>query len=149
MASLSDQLAGLATMSQAQLRAEWRRLHKGQTMPAGLGRDLASRALAWAMQARVHGNLPPSATRELKRLAQQLKQDGDIDISRELRLKPGTKLVRQWHDRIYHVLVLEDGFQFEDRHYRSLTPIARAITGAAWSGPRFFGLKVKTHGTSR
>lgn len=141
MASLPDQLAGLATLSQAQLRAEWRCLHKGQIMPSGLGRDLAGRAMAWALQARIHGNLPPSTARELKRLARQLRVDGDIDIGRELRLKPGTKLVRQWHDRIYHVLALEDGFQFEDRHYRSLTPIARAITGAAWSGPRFFGLK--------
>ena len=109
-------------------------------MPFGLGRDLASRAIAWRLQERVHGTLPPSSLRELKRLTQQLRDNGDLDIVREVRLKPGTKLVRQWHDRIYHVLVLEDGFQFEDRHYRSLTPIAREITGAAWSGPRFFGL---------
>jgi hypothetical protein len=138
--ALTDQLVGLATMSQAQLRAEWRRQHKGQVMPTGLGRDLASRAIAWRLQERVHGTLPPSSLRELKRLAQQLRNIGDLDIAREVRLKAGTKLVRQWHDRIYHVLVVEDGFQFEDRQYQSLTPIAHEITGAAWSGPRFFGL---------
>jgi len=49
--------------------------------------------------------------------------------------------VRQWHGQIYQVQVLEDGFEFEHRQYRSLTQIAREITGAAWSGPRFFGLK--------
>lgn len=144
MGALSDQLAGLATMSQAQLRAEWRRQHKGQIMPSGLGRELASRAIAWRLQERIHGTLPPSSLRELKRLALQLRDNGDLDIAREVRLKPGTKLVRQWRERIYHVLVLEDGFQFGDRHYRSLTPIAREITGAAWSGPRFFGLKIKS-----
>lgn len=144
MAGIDDQLAGLATLSQAQLRTEWRKYHKGQLMPLGLGRDLASRAIAWKMQERVRGGLAPAASRELKRLAKQLTDTGDIDLGKEPLLKPGSKLVRQWHGTIYHVLVLEDGFQFQDRHYRSLTPIAREITGAAWSGPRFFGLKDKT-----
>lgn len=141
MARIADQLAGLATLSQAQLRTEWRKYHKGQLMPLGLGRDLASRAIAWKMQERVRGGLAPAAGRELKRLARQLRESGDIDLGKDRQMKPGTKLVRQWHGTIYHVLVLEDGFQFQDRHYRSLTPIAREITGAAWSGPRFFGVK--------
>ncbi len=141
MAGIDEQLAGLATMSPAQLRAEWRKAHKGQMMPAGLGRDLASRALAWRMQERINGGLTPATLRQLSRLAQQLDSGGELDIAREIRLKPGTRLVRHWHGQPYAVLVLEDGFQFRDRHYRSLTPIAREITGAAWSGPRFFGLK--------
>jgi hypothetical protein len=137
---IDGQIAGLATMSQAQLRAEWRRAHKGQIMPKGLGRDLATRALAFRMQEHLNGGYTPAVVRELQKLAQQIADKGDLEISSELRLKPGTRLVRQWHDKIYHVLVLEEGFQFQDRHYRSLTPIARAITGAHWSGPRFFGL---------
>ncbi|KKC27997.1 DUF2924 domain-containing protein [Sphingomonas sp. SRS2] len=143
MASLDEQLAGLATLSQAQLRTEWRKYHKGQLMPVGLGRVLAGRAIAWKMQERVRGGLPPATNRELKRLAKQLAHTGGIDLGKKALLKPGTKLVRQWHGTLYHVLVLEDGFQFQDLHYRSLTPIAREITGAAWSGPRFFGLKEK------
>jgi hypothetical protein len=59
------------------------------------------------------------------------------------RLKLGTRLVRQWHGKIYQIEVLEEGFEFEHRQYRSLTQIARQITGAVWSGPRFFGLKAK------
>ena len=149
MATLADQLAGLATLSQAQLRAEWRKYHKGQLMPAGLGRDLSTRAIAWKMQEKVRGGLPPATARELKRLAKQLRENGDIDLGKEVQLKPGTKLVRQWHGTMYHVLVLEDGFQFQDRHYRSLTPIAKEITGAAWSGPRFFGLKEKSDESSK
>lgn len=143
MASLADQLAGLATLSQAQLRTEWRKHHRGQIMPPGLGRDLASRAIAWKMQERVRGGIASGTTRELRRLARQLNDSGDIDLTKDVQLKPGTRLVRQWHGTIYHVLVMEDGFQFQDRHYRSLTPIAKKITGAAWSGPRFFGLKDK------
>ncbi|KQX22831.1 MULTISPECIES: DUF2924 domain-containing protein [unclassified Sphingomonas] len=143
MAGIDDQLAGLATLSQAQLRTEWRKYHKGQLMPLGLGRDLASRAIAWQMQERVRGGLTTGTRRELKRLTKQLVETGDIDLGKDRSMKPGTKLVRQWHGIIYHVLVLEDGFQFQDRQYRSLTPIAREITGAAWSGPRFFGLKEK------
>lgn len=142
MTTLADQLAGLATKSQAQIRAEWRRVHRGQVMPTGLGRDLATRAIAWKLQEPVRGGLPPAVLRELGRLAQQLTANGELDIARDVRLKPGTKLVREWHGKFYHVLVLEEGFEFEDRQYRSLTPIAREITGAAWSGPRFFGLKV-------
>lgn len=141
MSVLADQLAGLATMSQAQLRAEWRRWHRGRVMPLGLGRDLASRAVAWRMQERLNGGLTPATARELQRLVKQLGTAGDIDVAQQPRLKPGTKLIRHWHSRIYHVLVLNEGFQFQDRHYKSLTPIAREITGAKWSGPRFFGLK--------
>jgi len=143
MAGIASQFAKLAAMSPAQLRAEWRRWHKGQLMPAGLGRDLATRAIAWRMQEKVHGGHTPATMRQLQRLANELQETGDIKIGKDLSLKPGTRLTREWHGRIYHVLVLEEGYQFQDRHYRSLTPIARAITGAHWSGPRFFGLKEK------
>jgi len=54
--------------------------------------------------------------------------------------KTGTRLVRQWHGHAHAVLVREDGFEYEGQHYRSLTVIAERITGAHWSGPRFFGL---------
>jgi len=146
MTRLEEYVAGLATLSPAQLRAEWRRVHKGQMMPDGLGRDLATRALAWRAQERVQGGLLPADRRELVRLAKQLGDTGEIELAAPISLKPGTKLVRRWHERLYQVLVLDEGFQFENRHYRSLTPIAREITGAAWSGPRFFGLAEKSHG---
>ena len=139
---LETEIAGLATLSQAQLRAAWRRLHKGQTMPDGLGRDLATRALAWQMQERLHGGVPPARLRELGRLAAQLDVNGELDLARDVKLKPGTRLVRQWHAQTYHVLVLDNGYEFDRRFFKSLTPIAREITGAAWSGPRFFGLKM-------
>ncbi|WP_415643040.1 DUF2924 domain-containing protein [Sphingomonas antarctica] len=139
-----ESLAGLAMMSPPQLRAEWRRLHRGRLLPDGLSADLVCRAVAWRMQERCHGGLPPARVRELARLAKQICDGGAIELEREWTVKPGTRLVRQWRGRTYRVLALDHGFQFEDRNYSSLTPIAREITGAAWSGPRFFGLKRRT-----
>ncbi|MCK0096696.1 DUF2924 domain-containing protein [Yoonia sp. F2084L] len=55
-------------------------------------------------------------------------------------LTPGTQLVREWNGRIYRVLVTDDGFEMDGQTYRSLSAIAKRITGAGWSGPRFFGL---------
>jgi hypothetical protein len=55
-------------------------------------------------------------------------------------VKPGTTLVREWHGRTHTIRALETGFEYDSKHYSSLTKIAREITGAAWSGPRFFGL---------
>lgn len=132
---------GLSDLSTAQLRAEWRKAHKGQLMPKGVGRDLASRAIAWRIQEKYSGGLQPATRRELDRLAAQLRENGDIDLAKTVKLKPGIKLVRRWHGTVYQVLVLDEGFEFEGGYYRSLTKIAREITGAAWSGPRFFGLK--------
>ena len=110
-------------------------------MVDGMTPSQMKRAIAWRLQERLHGGLPPARLRELDRLSEQLTTEGDIDIGQSQSLKPGSRLVRHWHGKAYCVTVLEDGFEFEDRHFSSLTQIAREITGAAWSGPRFFGLK--------
>lgn len=137
MTKFDDQLSGLATMSPAQLRAEWRRVYKEPPPP--LSHDLLRRGIAHRLQERMHGSLPAMIARELGRLAKRLERDGDCAFDRTA--KPGTRLVRDWHGKSHHVMILEKGFLFEDRHYASLTRIAFAITGAKWSGPRFFGLK--------
>ena len=62
-------------------------------------------------------------------------------VGDRLALKPGTRLMREWRGRRYEVVVLDDGFSWQGMHYRSLSAIARTITGTAWSGPLFFGLK--------
>ena len=141
MRGIDHQLAGLAAMSPARLRAEWRRLNRRQTLPQGLTASQLARAIAWRLQEKAFGGLPPARLRELDRLAGQLEANGDIDVAGRGSLKPGSRLVRHWHGTVHAVTVLDDGFEFEERHYTSLTRIARQITGAAWSGPRFFGLK--------
>ena len=141
MAQIDEQLAGFEEMPPARLRAEWRRLHRGQALLEGMTVSQMKRSIAWRLQEKLHGGLSPARQRELERLVEQLMAEGEIDIGAGPSLKPGARLVRHWHGKAYCVTVLEDGFEFEDRHYTSLTQIARAITGAAWSGPRFFGLK--------
>lgn len=89
----------------------------------------------------MQGDLPAIRVRELDRLADQLDRDGELAMASDRSLKPGSQLVRHWHDKVYTVTVLDQGFEFEGQLYSSLTPIARQITGAAWSGPRFFGFK--------
>ena len=135
---LDQQLAGLGTMSPAQLRAEWTRQHRA--VPPPYHADLLVRGLAYRIQEKATGGLPPAARRTLDRLGRQLAETGRIELERELRIKPGTRLVRAWGGKTHHVLVGETGYTFQDRHYASLSRIAQEITGAKWSGPRFFGL---------
>ena len=134
-----DELAALSAMSTAQIRAEWQRLMK--SAPPAISPNLMERAIAYELQARRHGRLSPTLQRQIARLGRELEKNGSLVPAQETVLKPGTRLSRDWHGRTHHVLVLEDGFLFEERRYRSLSQIASAITGAAWSGPRFFGLK--------
>ncbi len=110
-------------------------------MPDGMSIDLMARSIAWRMQERAYGGLAPKRLRDLDRLARQLQQSGDLDLARQKQLKAGTRLVREWHGKVYVVTVLDEGYLFDEQQYSSLTPIARQITGASWSGPRFFGLK--------
>ena len=71
----------------------------------------------------------------------ELKQTGEAAKRFRPQLKPGTRLIREWQGRTYEVVVLDDGLSWQRTHFRSLSAIARKITGTAWSGPLFFGLK--------
>lgn len=117
-------------MSLVDLSAEWRRLHRQE--PPRLHPDLMRHALAYAVQERVLGKLPA-------RIARALTSSPDA-APPPARLTPGTQLIRIWNGRTIEVLVTDDGFSFEGRAYGSLSAIAREVTGAHWSGPRFFGL---------
>ena len=78
--------------------------------------------------------------RQLKDLAQTLEDKSDLAEVRRVRLRPGARLIREWGGGTYEVLVAEDGFSWRSENWRSLSVIAREITGARWSGPRFFGI---------
>ena len=132
--------------SVAELRRSWEQAF-GVPPPQGLGRDLLTRGLAWKAQEQRVWPLPRTLTRELARLAAQLDCSGNIFLERRTSLKPGTRLVRDWHGRTYHVSVLKDGFLLDDRIFSSLSKVAQAITGTKWSGPRFFGLIQCAQGT--
>lgn len=146
MTDRNQQPGGESTANIAELRLAWQQAY-GSAPPAGLGRDLLARGISWKHQERVQGAVSSALTRELTRLAQQLERSGNLDVERQLSLKTGTRLVREWHGRTCHVTVLEEGFLFENRRYASLSQIARAVTGARWSGPRFFGLRQRFRAT--
>jgi hypothetical protein len=123
-----------------ELREEWCRLYKVDASPH-LSRELLIRAIAYRMQEVALGGLRPELQRQLRQIAQELKHAGAATIRLRPQLKPGTRLMREWQGRTYEVVVLDDGFSWQGIRCNSLSAIARKITGTAWSGPLFFGLK--------
>jgi hypothetical protein len=143
-----EALSRLLTLDIGQLRQQWRGLYKTQA-PRHFSRELLVRAVAYRMQELARGGLRPEPQRQLRRIAQQFKDTGDATKRARAELKPGTRLMREWQGRTYDVLVLDDGFSWQGARYRSLSAIARQITGTAWSGPLFFGLKPNRFATRR
>jgi hypothetical protein len=135
-----EALVCLPELDLGELRQQWRALYKANASPH-LSRELLVRAVAYRMQEAALGGLRPKRQRQLRHFAQQLKESGEGRIRSRPELKPGTRLVREWRGRTYEVLVLDDGFSWQGTPYRSLSALARKITGTAWSGPLFFGLK--------
>ncbi len=137
---LTEKLAALADLDAVGLRAEWRRLYRSHP-PLHIRRDLLVLAIAWKLQERVYGGLTAAQKRKLADIAEELRKNGNLPAGPAIRLKPGLRLVREWRGETHTVLVLEDGFEWNGERRRSLSTIAREITGTQWSGPRFFGLK--------
>lgn len=125
------QLSGIPSLSRADLLDRWRQ-DWGKEPPKYVSRRLLELSAAWYLQCRAFGG----PDRELRRL---LRGTAGSDASKPT-IKPGTRLVREWNGRTHHIEVLDKGFRWNDRTYRSLSSIAKAITGSHWSGPRFFGL---------
>jgi hypothetical protein len=143
-----EALSRLPTLDLGELRQQWRGLYKTQA-PPNLSHELLVRAVAYRMQELALGGLRPEPRRQLMRIAQQFKQTGEAMIRARPNLRSGTRLMREWQGRSYDVLVLDDGFSWQGIRYRSLSAIARKITGTAWSGPLFFGLKQNSPVTRR
>ena len=138
MAELDCEIAGMVDRPAQELWRAWRTLHHTGP-PVGLSRDLIVRGLADKLQQRAHGGPSRALQRRLQILAGEFeKRARSFDPG--IILKTGATLVRQWRGYTHTVLVREDGFEYDGRRYRSLTVIAEQITGAHWSGPRFFGL---------
>jgi hypothetical protein len=143
-----EALSRLLTLDIGELRQQWRGLYKIQA-PRHFSRELLVRAVAFRMQELARGGLRPEPQRQLRRIAQQFKETGDATMRARAKLKPGTRLIREWQGRTYDVLVLDDGFSWQGTRYRSLSAVAGKITGTAWSGPLFFGLKPNGSTTRR
>lgn len=135
---LAQRIAALNELTAPQLREEWRRLYRGQ--PPRLSRDLLIRSIAYRIQEIAFGGLSKATRRKLDALAREFGRKGSIAVTADLSLRPGARLVREWRGRTHTVVVTADGFEYGGKTFASLSKIAQAITGAHWSGPRFFGL---------
>ena len=134
--AIEARLSELELLDLPLLREEWRKHLRGE--PPRLSRDLTLRALAYAIQKEAFGGLSRQAA---KRLQGSIGDgEGAGALSRASRLSAGARLVREWRGRTHTVEVLDQGFLYESVTYKSLSEVARRITGAHWSGPRFFGL---------
>jgi len=129
---LAADLAALATMSLAQLRERWPEVTK-KNLPR-LSTVLLRLALAYEMQAKVLGGLPRAAQQRLNQAAAAKTQTRSAS--------PGMRLVREWQGKVHIVTIGETGeVEWNGQIWRSLSQVARVITGIRWSGPAFFGLK--------
>ncbi|MBY8825517.1 DUF2924 domain-containing protein [Sphingomonas colocasiae] len=132
--SLDAQLAALATLSLARLRVRWTEVADGPIPRVSAG--LLRLAIAYALQEKVHGGLSRKTSQRLDQIAVAKTRTADA--------QPGMRLVREWQGKLHVVTIGEDGvIMWNEKHWRSLSEVARAITGTRWSGPAFFGLKQK------
>jgi hypothetical protein len=138
-------IAGLLDRSTRELRLAWCQLHRTEP-PLGISRDLLIRSLAYELQQRAYGSPNRALRRRLQTLA-AASEKGARAGDPGMVLKAGSTLVREWRGHTHAVLIRENGFEYEGQRYRSLTVIAERITGAHWSGPRFFGVTRRPRGS--
>lgn len=138
-AELPARLAALGTMERDDLIAEWRRQFRVNS-PDRLRREILELGIAWKFQEKALGGLKKAVATELRGLAEALATTGDIRRVKTPKLKPGARLVREWGGATHEVTVVDGGYLWNGAIRKSLSAIAEEITGAHWSGPRFFGL---------
>ena len=136
-------MPGRADPDRADATRDWEAAF-GSPPPPYLSVAFMRKALAYDALCRMRGGLPSGTRRALRRIADgQAVRESTKQIAR-----PGAHLVREWNGRTYQVEVLADGYRMDGRTFRSLSAIARQITGTTWSGPRFFGLADRARGTA-
>lgn len=149
LGSSALQTSDLNRLSPSELQALWKDLFN-RPAPLHAQRELLINCLTYRIQEQASGGLRAATRRQLVKLAQDLAAGTAPVLLDTNRIKPGTRLVREWQGHTHEVLAIENGFRYRDQHYGSLSEIARLITGTRWSGPVFFGLKrPATRGDSR
>ena len=144
---IETRIIGLEALTTADLQIEWRRLYRAMP-PTRLSRDLLIRGVTYRVQEQAHGGLSLSTKRRLRSLSDGADQPGGSAAAPAIALKPGTKLVREWHGHAHTVSVLDDGFEYQGERFGSLSRVARRITGVHWSGPLFFGISKRRRAVS-
>jgi len=138
---LASELEQLRELNSEELRERWQTLF-GADPPPKLRSSLLVQGIAYQLQERAFGGLKPATLRLLERIADDAAAQRQVATAPpKMRVSTGTVLIREWHGTKHQVTVLNDGFLFRTKRFRSLSQIAREITGSRWSGPLFFGLK--------
>jgi len=145
IAETAVRLEEVSNMDRDQLIAEWRKLFRSNPLDRAR-RELLELGVAWKLQEKAFGGMRKGVAGELRRLGEELDATGDIRRAKPMAIKPGARILREWNGVTHEVMVLDDGFAWNGQTWKSLTAIAGHITGAHWSGPRFFGLKSGKHG---
>jgi hypothetical protein len=134
-------VAALKSLPIPQLKQQWRDLF--ETEPPPYNRRFLEQRLAYRIQELAYGGLKPETLKRLRKLGEQL--DGGNPANRRRhhqdRPMPGTRLIREWQGVDHCATVRDDGYEYEGRPHKSLSAVARAITGTRWNGWLFFGLK--------
>jgi len=139
---LSVEIAGLESLDLSQLRARWKLLYEIEA-PPHLSRDWLRRAVAYRIQENALGGLKTATRRLLERVAEDARARKPSRVVPTRKVGPNTILIREWGGTRHEVTVLDNGVVFRGERYRSLSQVARLITGNQWSGPLFFGLKAR------
>jgi hypothetical protein len=140
--AISRELASLRSLPIKELKQRWRSLYSSEP-PHRVSRELLTRAVAYRIQEQVLGGLKPSTRRLLERLAVDARSGRPLKLSPCAPASAGTVLMRDWQGITHEVKVLDRGVLYKRKRYRSLSEVARLITGSRWSGPLFFGLHSK------
>jgi Protein of unknown function (DUF2924) len=138
--ALSHKLDSLRSLPIKELKQLWRSLYSSEP-PHRVSRELLIRAVAYRIQEQALGGLRPSTRRLLDRLACDARTERPLKLSLSAPASAGTVLMRDWQGITHEVKVLDRGVLYKRKRYRSLSEVARLITGSRWSGPLFFGLR--------
>jgi hypothetical protein len=136
---LVREIASLSALDTTGLRQKWKGLFGADPSPH-FGRAVLVRTISYRIQETALGGLKPATQRFLDRIAEGRSETG-LERFPKRRVEAGTVLIRKWGGITHRVVALEHGVTYRNRRYKSLSEVARAITGARWSGPLFFGLK--------
>lgn len=144
---IEAEVAGLQDLATAALRERWRAI-TGREAGPGLKGELLRAALAHTLQERAFGGLTRDAAKRLAAMAEERPAKGDRDGDGDAkpagrstrRIKPGSRLIREWQGAMQEVVVVPGGYLWRGEVHASLSAIAKAITGTSWNGWRFFGV---------
>ena len=136
---LAAEVADLSQLNIDELRDRWKAMY-GKAPSRKIGRSFLTRAISYRLQERAYGGLKPSTSRLLAKAVEE-SATGSSNKPLNRMAQSGTILIREWQGTAHRVTMLDDGVSFNGKRCRSLSVVAREITGSRWSGPRFFGLR--------